>query len=242
MAVRALDSCLSRQLVVADLPRQQRSRRRRTQLAVKRLLDITLATLGLLALSPLLLLAAALVKLTSPGPLFFIHRREGRDGREFGCIKFRTMVPDAHKKQREMYGQNQVDGPQFKIDKDPRVTRIGRILRATNMDELPQLLNVIAGQMSLVGPRPSPFRENQICVAWRRARLSVTPGISGLWQICRDRDTDADFHQWIFYDLAYVKHFSLWLDAKILFWTIASLGGRRRVPLARLVHGLETQE
>lgn len=242
VTVRALDSCVSRQLVVADLPRQQRSRRRRVQLVVKRVLDVTLATLGLLVLSPLLVVAGILVKVTSPGPLFFIHRREGRGGREFGCIKFRTMVPDAHKRQREMYGQNQVDGPQFKIDKDPRVTRIGAILRATNMDELPQLLNVIAGQMSLVGPRPSPFRENQICVAWRRARLSVTPGITGLWQICRDRASDADFHQWIFYDLAYVKHFSLWLDAKILFWTIASLGGRRRVPLARLIHGLETQQ
>ncbi len=223
---------------MADLPRRERSHRRKLQSAIKRGLDVVLAGIGLLVLSPVLLAAAVLVKATSPGPLFFIHRREGWGGREFGCIKFRTMVPDAHKKQREMYDQNQVDGPQFKIEKDPRVTRIGAILRRTNIDELPQLINVLAGQMSLVGPRPSPFRENQICVAWRRARLSVRPGITGVWQICRDRNTDADFHQWIYYDLAYVKHFSLWLDAKILFWTVASLAGRRRVGFQRLINEL----
>ncbi len=235
LSVRAPDSCVSRHMTVADLPRRQRSARRRVELALKRAADLTLSTLGLLLLLPLLLVTAVLVKGTSRGPLFFLHRREGEAGREFGCIKFRTMSADAHNKQREMYTQNQVDGPQFKMAHDPRVTPIGAILRATNIDELPQLLNVLAGQMSLVGPRPSPFRENQICVAWRRARLSVRPGITGLWQICRDRENDADFHQWIFYDLAYVKHFSLWLDLKILFWTIVSLGGRRRVPLARLL-------
>jgi lipopolysaccharide/colanic/teichoic acid biosynthesis glycosyltransferase len=235
LSVRAPNSCVSRHLVVADLPRQRRSRRRRLSLACKRGADVVLASAGLLMLLPLLLVVAAIIKMTSPGPLFFIHRREGYGGKDFGCLKFRTMVPGAHKAQREMYGQNQVDGPQFKMDNDPRVTRIGRFLRRSNIDELPQLFNVVAGQMSLVGPRPSPFRENQICVAWRRARLSVVPGITGLWQICRDRQNDADFHQWIYYDLAYVKHFSLWLDAKILFYTFASMGGRVRVPLSRLL-------
>ncbi len=235
LSVRAADSCVSRHLVVADLPRQQRSLRRRTELAIKRLVDVTLSLLGLLVLLPLLAAVAVVIKMTSPGPLLFIHRREGRGGRDFGCLKFRTMVIDAHKKQREMSQQNQVDGPQFKMDNDPRVTRLGRLLRKTNVDELPQLLNVLAGQMSLVGPRPSPFRENQICVAWRRARLSVRPGITGLWQICRARQNDADFHQWIYYDLADIKHFSGWLDAKILFWTIATKGGRLRVPLSKLL-------
>ncbi len=232
-----LDSCVSRNLTVADLPARQQLRSQRLQQKGKRLFDAVIAATALLALSPILLIVAGLVKLTSRGPLFFIHRREGLGGREFGCIKFRTMVPDAHLKQREMYGQNQVDGPQFKIANDPRVTPIGAFLRASNLDELPQLFNVLAGQMSLVGPRPSPFRENQICVAWRRARLSVTPGITGIWQICRDRKIDGDFHQWIYYDLAYVRHFGLWLDVKILFWTVASLAGRRRVPLRRLVSG-----
>ncbi len=215
-------------------------RRRRVHLAAKRMLDVMLSLLGLILVSPVLILAAVLVKTTSKGPLFFIHQREGKGGKEFSCIKFRTMVPDAHLKQRELYSQNQVDGPQFKIDNDPRVTPIGAWLRRTNIDELPQLFNVLAGHMSLVGPRPSPFRENQICVPWRLARLSVRPGITGMWQICRDRRNDGDFHQWIHYDLAYVRHFSLWLDIKILYHTIASRAGRRRVPLSKLISGPDT--
>ena len=112
------------------------------------------------------------------------------------------MTADAHRQQRQLYRSNQVDGPQFKLKEDPRVTRVGRLLRVTNLDEIPQLINVLRGQMSLVGPRPSPFRENQICVPWRRARLSVRPGITGLWQVCRDEDrTEGDFHEWIYYDL-----------------------------------------
>ncbi len=204
-------------------------------LGAKRTLDVALSLTGLLVLWPLFAVVAALVKLTSPGPVFFIHRREGMGGDEFGCLKFRTMVDDAHVRQRELYEQNQVDGPQFKIGDDPRVTRLGRWLRHTNIDELPQLLNVLAGQMSLVGPRPSPFRENQICVPWRLARLSVRPGITGLWQICRDERDEGDFHQWIYYDIAYVKHASLWLDLKILFYTFVTVVGGRRVPLSRLL-------
>jgi lipopolysaccharide/colanic/teichoic acid biosynthesis glycosyltransferase len=209
--------------------------RRRVEVAIKRALDIALAAVALVVVSPLLAATALLVKLTSPGPVLFIHKREGRGGREFGCIKFRTMEADAHARQRELYEKNEVDGPQFKLDKDPRVTRIGRWLRRTNIDELPQLFNVLAGQMSLVGPRPSPFRENQICVPWRLARLSVRPGITGMWQICRERRTEGDFHQWIYYDLAYVRHFSLWLDIKILWHTVLSRAGRKRVALSKLI-------
>lgn len=212
------------------------------ELALKRVIDIVGSFAGLLLLSPLLVLVGALVKLTSRGPMFFVHRREGKDGAEFPCIKFRSMVADAHLKQREMYNKNQLDGPQFKLEHDPRETPLGRWLRRLNIDELPQLLNVLMGQMSLVGPRPSPFRENQICVAWRRARLSVRPGITGLWQVCRDRRSDGDFHQWVYYDLAYVRHFSLWLDVKILIYTFLTLGGRYNVSLSRLIrmnHGHE---
>ena len=207
--------------------------------ACKRVIDVTLVSLGLVVLTPLLFVVAVLMKLDSPGPVFFAHRREGRGGKEFGCLKFRTMVVDAHRKQKELYDQNEVDGPQFKMADDPRLTRMGRLLRATNIDELPQLFNVLVGHMSLVGPRPSPFRENQVCVPWRRARLSVRPGITGLWQLCRDDRADGDFHQWIYYDIAYVRNMSVWLDVKILLATVLTGGGRLHVPVSCFVHANE---
>jgi len=192
---------------------------------VKLVVDAVAAMAAIVILAPLFVLTAIAIKLDSKGPVFFGHEREGKNGRVFRCWKFRTMVQDAHVKQRELYSTNALDGPQFKIDNDPRVTRVGAWLRATNVDELPQLFNVIEGRMSLVGPRPSPFRENQICVPWRRARLSVRPGITGLWQICRDQRGEGDFHQWIAYDIMYVRHMSWWLDLKILLATIFTLGG-----------------
>ena len=208
------------------LPVQQGVHARDLSLACKRCGDIAASTLSLLILSPLMLFTAILVKLTSPGPVFFAHRRETREGKDFPCLKFRTMVADAHERQRELLDQNEVDGPQFKIETDTRITTLGKWLRASNIDELPQLFNVLCGHMSLVGPRPSPFRENQICVPWRRARLSVPPGITGLWQVCRADRSGGDFHQWIYYDLAYVRNLSLWLDIKILVATVVTVGGK----------------
>lgn len=201
----------------------------------KRATDVVAAGLGLLALLPFMALVGALVKLTSSGPMLFGHRREGRGGRTFTCYKFRTMEQDAHERQRDLYAQNKIDGPQFMIPDDPRITRVGRVLRSTCIDELPQLWNVLTGDMSLVGPRPSPFRENQICVPWRQARLSVRPGMTGLWQICRSERSLGDFHQWIHYDILYVRNASYWLDLKIIVHTILSLGGRRPVPVTRLL-------
>ena len=202
---------------------------------IKRVMDVTASAIGLLFLVIPLSIVALLVRLTSRGPIFFGHEREGRDGKPFRCWKFRTMIENAHLAQRELYAQNAVDGPQFKIDRDPRVTILGRVLRKTNIDELPQLWNVLRGEMSLIGPRPSPFRENQICVPWRKARLSVRPGITGLWQICRhDRDM-GDFHQWIHFDTLYVRHQSLWLDIKILLATVVTMGGRWSVPASWLL-------
>ena len=215
--------------------------RRRIQLAAKRVLDVVGSLLGLILFSPVLAGTAALIWLRSGRPIFFVHRREGKGGREFPCLKFRTMKVGAHREQRGLYGRNEVDGPQFKLENDPRVTRLGRVLRVTNIDELPQLFNVLVGQMSLVGPRPSPFRENQVCVPWRMARLSVRPGITGLWQLCRDRRSEGDFHQWIFYDILYVRRYSLWLDLKILVYTVLSLGGRRTVPLSRFIRQGEVE-
>lgn len=213
-----------------------------TTLAMKRVMDIAGSALMLAVLTPLLALTAILVKLTSAGPVFFTHSREGRNGRPFGCLKFRTMRTDAHDLQRKLAELNESDGPQFVIRRDPRVTRLGALLRATNIDELPQLFNVLAGQMSLVGPRPSPFRENQICAPWRRARLSVPPGITGLWQICRYDRHEGDFHQWIYFDTAYVKHVSLWLDIKILWYTLVTFGGLRSVSVERVLRDARVEK
>lgn len=204
-------------------------------LSVKRCLETVFAVVGLVALSPLLAAVAALIKLTSDGPVFYGDEREGKGGRVFRCWKFRTMVKDAQAKQRELYADNAVDGPQFKLSNDPRVTWLGSWLRATNIDELPQLYNVAKGEMSLIGPRPSPFRENQICVPWRHSRLSVRPGITGLWQICRHERSSGDFHQWIYYDMLYVRHVCLWLDLKVLLATLVTLGGRFPVPVSWMI-------
>jgi len=192
---------------------------------LKAALDVTGAAVGLLLLSPLFLLTAILVKLGSRGPVFYRDLREGNGGRVFECLKFRTMVAGADWQQRELMDKNQVDGPQFKLPHDPRVTRLGRVLRLLSVDELPQLINVLRLEMSLVGPRPSPFRENQLCIPWRDARLSVRPGITGLWQVCRHHRYEGDFHQWIHFDLLYVRNMSFLVDLKILAATIMTLGG-----------------
>ena len=204
------------------------------RLRAKRVADMVLAAFGLLMLSPLLALVAALIRLDSKGSPLYGSEREGKDGRPFTCWKFRTMVTNAHALQHQLT-EAALDGPHFKMERDPRVTRIGRWLRKTNIDELPQLYNVMTGTMSLVGPRPSPFRENQICVPWRDARLSVRPGMTGLWQVCRQDREAGDFHQWIEYDLLYVRHISLWLDVKILLATILTAGGQVPVPSSWMV-------
>jgi lipopolysaccharide/colanic/teichoic acid biosynthesis glycosyltransferase len=198
---------------------------------VKTALDVAAAAAGLVALAPLLVAIAALVKLGSKGSVLYADRREGRGGRVFRCLKFRTMCAGADALQRGLLASNQVDGPQFKMAADPRITRLGSWLRRLNLDELPQLVNVVRREMSLVGPRPSPFRENQICIPWRDGRLSVRPGITGLWQVCRNRRDEGDFHQWIHYDLLYVRHMSLAVDLKILAATVLTLGGKWPVPV-----------
>lgn len=211
-----------------------------TYVGVKAMFEPAIALVALILLSPVLFVMGALVKLTSAGPVFYGDSREGKDARPFKCWKFRSMLTNADSMQRELAGQQQMDGPQFKMDHDPRVTKVGHWLRRLNVDELPQLWNVVRGEMSLVGPRPSPFRENQICVPWRNGRLSVRPGITGLWQVCRKDRKTGDFHQWIHYDLLYVRNISFRLDVLILAATIFTLGGRRPVPL-RLMIGRKPQ-
>jgi len=211
-----------------------------TYVTLKAMAEPAVALLALLLLSPLLLLMALLVKCTSRGPVFYGDSREGKDARLFTCWKFRSMLTNANDMQRQLAAQQQMDGPQFKMEHDPRVTSVGYWLRRLNVDELPQLWNVVRGEMSIVGPRPSPFRENQICVPWRNGRLSVRPGITGLWQVCRKDRATGDFHQWIHYDLVYVRNISFRLDLMIVAATILTLGGREPVPL-RLMLGQRTR-
>ncbi len=196
----------------------------------KRFGDIVLSSAALLVLFPVLLVVAVMIKVTSKGPVLFGHVRQGLGGREFKCLKFRTMVTGAQAIQNELRNENEVDGPQFKIARDPRLTRVGGWLRRFNIDEVPQFVNVLLGDMSLVGPRPSPDDENQFCPVWRRVRLSVRPGITGLWQVLRLRSqSDSDFQEWIYYDLEYVTHRSLWLDWQLLWHTPHAIFASRKL-------------
>ncbi len=190
-------------------------------LAIKHGLDAVLAGAGLAVLSPLLLLTALVILLTMGRPVLFIQRRGGLHGRSFRMFKFRTMVQGAEARRDDMLGENEMSGPVFKVSDDPRVTWLGRLLRKTSIDELPQLFNVLIGEMSLVGPRPLPEEEQQQIHGWRRRRLSMKPGITGLWQVS-GRNT-VDFEEWMKLDLRYVDSWSLRLDAAILLRTIPAV-------------------
>lgn len=192
------------------------------QLAIKRLCDIVVSALGLAILAPLFLAVAALVKVTSRGPVFFRQVRCGSNGRRFTMYKFRTMVADAEARKTELAHLNEMDGPVFKLANDPRLTAIGRWLRKTSIDELPQLINVLKGEMSLVGPRPPVPDEVEKYEAWQRRRLSMRPGITGYWQV-NGRNHIKDFDAWTKLDLEYIDRWSLALDTKILLKTIPAV-------------------
>ncbi len=182
----------------------------------KRAFDIVFS-LAVLALTfPLWILVALAIVVEDGRPVFFGHRRETIGGRPFACLKFRSMRRDAEKIKADLARLNQADGPQFFITNDPRLTRIGAFIRKYQIDELPQFLNVLRGEMSVVGPRPSPYAENQYCPGWREARLSVRPGITGLWQVKRTRTAGTDFQEWIRYDIEYVERRSFWFDISII--------------------------
>ena len=194
----------------------------------KRAGDIFLSLMLLILCLPVMGLIALLIQWDSPGPVFFRQTRVGLNGRRFTLLKFRSMVQDAEARQKELLAQNQMNGPVFKLRDDPRVTRIGWILRRTSLDELPQLLNVLRGDMSLVGPRPPVPDEVERYQRWQRRRLSMRPGLTCLWQV-RGRN-EIDFDAWMRMDLEYIDRWSLWLDAKILLRTIpAVLSGRGAV-------------
>ncbi|HZZ42263.1 MAG TPA: sugar transferase [Tepidisphaeraceae bacterium] len=191
--------------------------------ASKRLFDIAFASAALMAtcfIYPPVMLA---IWIEDGRPFFFGHERETIGGREFKCWKFRSMRKDAEGIKAELMKQNMADGPQFFIRNDPRLTRVGRFIRLTNIDELPQFWNVFVGDMGVVGPRPSPRKENQYCPPWREARLSVRPGITGLWQVKRTRLPGLDFQEWIKYDIEYVENQSWALDIKIIYQTIVTV-------------------
>jgi lipopolysaccharide/colanic/teichoic acid biosynthesis glycosyltransferase len=191
----------------------------------KRLADCFAAAIVLILFAPVLIIVALAIKLTSPGPVFYKDRRQGLHGKQFNCLKFRTMILGADKIQEILRIVSQVDGPQFKIANDPRINTVGRFLRETYIDEIPQFFNVLFGQMSIVGPRPSPESENTLCPFWRDARLSVKPGITGLWQVYRTRQPMKDFQEWIHYDTEYVRNLSLKMDLYICWKTAKKLLG-----------------
>ena len=187
---------------------------------LKQVMDLAGSATLLLVGLPIFLLIALAIKLSSPGPVLFRQKRAGLNGRPFTMYKFRTMVSNADQLKAELAALNEMSGPVFKVSNDPRVTRVGRFLRKSSLDELPQLLNVLRGEMSLVGPRPLPVDEVRRFddVAHRR-RLSVKPGLTCLWQV-RGRNQIADFRDWVRLDLEYIDNWSLWLDLKILIRTI----------------------
>jgi exopolysaccharide biosynthesis polyprenyl glycosylphosphotransferase len=189
-------------------------------LAVKQTLDYVLAALLLLPALPLVALAGLAVRLTSPGPILFRQTRAGMNGRPFVILKLRTMRVGAEAEQAALEHRNKLAGPAFKVANDPRLTAVGRFLRRHSLDELPQLWNVLRGEMSLVGPRPLPVGEvARIADSAQRRRLSVKPGLTGLWQVSGRNDL-ADFADWVRLDLAYIDQWSLWLDLKILIATL----------------------
>jgi exopolysaccharide biosynthesis polyprenyl glycosylphosphotransferase len=189
------------------------------QLLMKRLIDIVVSAALLLALAPLFAIVTLLIRLDSPGPVFFAQERVGFNKRRFRMLKFRTMVVEADHQQHMLEHLNEAEGPVFKIKNDPRITRVGKFLRRFSIDELPQLLNVLKGDMSLVGPRPLPVRDVQrIDVQWHKRRFSIKPGITCLWQV--NGRSNIAFNEWVRMDLDYIDKWSLGLDLLILMKTI----------------------
>ncbi len=189
---------------------------------LKDVIDRTLATIGILLLWPVFAAIAVAIKASSPGPIFFVQQRFGLNKRRFGMIKFRSMVSDAEARQSALEHMNETSGPTFKMKRDPRVTRVGAFLRRTSLDELPQLINVLKGEMSLVGPRPLPTRDVQrFSEPWLMRRFSVKPGITGLWQVSGRSNTD--FDNAIKLDLRYIDRWSLLMDVRILMRTVSAV-------------------
>ena len=206
-----------------SIDREKTLRSHRRYWVLRRAQDIVFSLLALILLAPMALLISLAIVLDSPGDgAIFRQRRVGRDGKLFWLYKFRTMCPDAEKRLNELLKLNQMDGPVFKIKGDPRITRVGRFLRKTSLDEPPQLLNVLRGDMSIVGPRPALPREVELYNDYQRQRLYVTPGLSCYWQIAPHRN-EMSFDEWVALDLKYIQERSFWVDWKIIFLTVRAM-------------------
>ena len=193
-------------------------------LVLKRLMDIVGASLGLLLASPIMLIVAILIKLEDPkGPIFFSQVRNGVYPKTFKMYKFRSMYIDAEERLQELMHLNEQSGPAFKIKDDPRITKIGKFIRKTSLDELPQLFNVLKGDMSLVGPRPAIPREVEQYTPYQKQRLFVNPGLTCIWQV--SGRNNIEFDEWVELDIKYIKTRSLWLDIKLILLTIPALLG-----------------
>jgi exopolysaccharide biosynthesis polyprenyl glycosylphosphotransferase len=192
-----------------------------TDWVIKRGFDLTLSTFVLVLGLPLWLVIGLAIKLSSPGPVFYRDRRVGCGEREFAMLKFRTMLEGAHERQAELESQNEADGPLFKIRDDPRITRVGRLLRRFSLDEVPQLLNVLKGEMSIVGPRPLPLRDYVQLEDWHRKRYLVLPGLTGLWQV--SGRIALPFDDLVRLDFYYLENWSIWLDISIISKTLPAI-------------------
>lgn len=192
-------------------------------LIAKRITDVLFSGIGLIILSPVLVIVAIAIKLDSKGPIFFKQYRVGKDEELFSMYKFRSMVVNAEELKKELENQNEMSGPMFKMKKDPRITRVGRFIRKTSIDELPQLVNVIKGDMSLVGPRPSLPKEVEQFEPWMKERLTVQPGITCFWQVMGRNSIP--FEEWMKLDVKYVRERNYFLDIKLIFKTFFVLFG-----------------
>lgn len=184
----------------------------------KRFMDVVCSAAALAVLSPIFLAVAVAIKLEDKGPVIFTQNRTGKDGRVFRMYKFRSMYVDAEKRRSELLARNEADGPLFKIADDPRVTKVGRFIRRTSIDELPQLVNILKGEMSIVGPRPLVTYEQNQCTEYQAQRLLVKPGLTCIWQVSGRSDTS--FDELIEMDLEYIRNQSLWLDIKLILKTV----------------------
>ena len=206
-----------------SIDREEMLRSHRHYWVLRRVQDIVFSLIALILLAPLALVISLAIVLDSPGDgAIFRQRRVGRDGKLFWLYKFRTMCPDAEERLNELLKLNQMDSPVFKIKGDPRITRVGHFLRKTSLDELPQLLNVLRGDMSIVGPRPALPREVELYNDYQRQRLYVTPGLSCYWQIAPHRN-EMSFEEWVALDLKYIQERSFWVDWKIILLTVRAM-------------------